>query len=709
MQLPFAIFLIGVCGVTSQILLTRELVTVFYGNELIYGLALMFWLILYAFGSMVLGRISDKFNRPGWFALTQFLVMFLLPFEIFFTRIMKPFFGISTGAIPDLNAIFLLTFLSLFPLAATLGFQFALGSRLLSERSEADKGKQVGLAYTFEALGWVAAGFILSLFFLQFLNAFEIVSAVIVLLAVSLFYSLKGIPRYAAVLLAVIVAFSSPFLESRSARAQFPEFELLAQSDSSFGRIQIIKDRGSISFYENGGLLFSSADRLGNEELIHLSFLMHWNPNNVLLIGGGLGGALGEADKYRSTTTDYLELDPKVIVLAKKYLNPAGLSDRIMVHAEDGVHYLNSENKLYDLIIINLPDPDTLLVNRYYTSEFFKTCLKRLNPDGILCLKLSTSDTYYGRELKLLNQSVLLTLNKVFPRVLVIPGNYNYFFASRATILSDRGALIGRWKQRKIDTVYFKEGVLSYLLDPARIDFTARSIKPVPDTRQNFDLYPISYFLSILYWDSRFGSHYYPLLGIEWGTALIIIVLLLVFLMFLSNLFPSIKPPLIIFLFSFFGMSCSILIINVFQALYGYAYQAIAVIITLYMLGLALGSLMINLNFSNITKPRTILRRLAIAQILFLAVFSLFIRQIYLPAAALVFALPLGMAFPLAVKIMGKENKYYGALGGLLYGMDLLGGGLASFLVTIFIFPLFGFASALELMFLICAAVFLII
>ena len=50
----------GFSGLAAEILLLRELLIVFSGNELCIGIILANWLILEAFGCIFLGRIAEK-------------------------------------------------------------------------------------------------------------------------------------------------------------------------------------------------------------------------------------------------------------------------------------------------------------------------------------------------------------------------------------------------------------------------------------------------------------------------------------------------------------------------------------------------------------------------------------------------------------------------------------------------------------------------
>jgi spermidine synthase len=60
----FPLSVIGFVAVMVQILLLRELVTVFNGNELTYGISLMIWLAAISLGSFLAGKTAKYFKDP---------------------------------------------------------------------------------------------------------------------------------------------------------------------------------------------------------------------------------------------------------------------------------------------------------------------------------------------------------------------------------------------------------------------------------------------------------------------------------------------------------------------------------------------------------------------------------------------------------------------------------------------------------------------
>ena len=95
-SLIFALLLAGFTDIVAQVVLIRELLVTFYGNELSIGIVLANWLILAAIGSSLLGRIADRVEkRVEIFASLQILISIFLPLSIYLTRIVKNLIGVA--------------------------------------------------------------------------------------------------------------------------------------------------------------------------------------------------------------------------------------------------------------------------------------------------------------------------------------------------------------------------------------------------------------------------------------------------------------------------------------------------------------------------------------------------------------------------------------------------------------------------------------
>lgn len=690
-NLYFALFLIGLSSIVIQTVFLRELITAFNGNELIYGLVLAVWLVTYSAGAGLLGRLADRLkDDQNAFVMAQSLILILFPLLIYFVRTARNLLGITQGILISLPNIILISLLTLLPITVLLAFQFALGSKLIESGS-----RGIGRAYMLEATGAVAGGALLSFILLLFLNSFQIAFLLAIALAISALTLAKNkLLKILPAITAILLIFVSPQIDRISSQQAWRGFELIKSEDTPYGKLTVIKDQSEYSFFHDGSFLFSTASKANTEELVHLSLLAHKNPKNILLIGGGFGGTLNEMLKHRIHKIDYVELDPKIIELGKALI-PGDLPAGVQTHITDGILFVSETKEKYDLLMVNLPAPQSALINRFYTREFFLRAKKILKDNGILVLMLPFSADYVGRESRALGASILKTASTEFKEINLIPGVVSsYLLAGKGKINLDPDILTRRWKERKIVTRYFNLPALNYDLLPERTEYMRETLRFDDKTKINSDLQPVSYYYALLLWSNYFApsakSLFYGLLDIKIEHVLAIILILAV----AANLIFRRSKAVIIALLGFAGMTAQIIVILAFQARYGYVYQMIGLLTAAFMGGLALGSCLINQQYEKIENPLRTARKIISALALFLLLL-LFIVQVksipwLLPLFSLLIGSTVGAVFPLVVKASKESGGRIGTLAGTLYGADLFGSSLAAILVSVFFIPIYG-------------------
>lgn len=143
----------------------------------------------------------------------------------------------------------------------------------------------------------------------------------------------------------------------------------------------------------DGVFMTSEADEFFyHETLIHPAATAHPSPHSALIIGGGDGGALEELLKHSTIQRAVLvELDQDVIDVARVHLQSIhrGAFDdpRVTLHIGDGAQYISSTEERFDLIFLDLTDPETI-AGPLYTRDFFDRCRQRLTPNGALVLHM---------------------------------------------------------------------------------------------------------------------------------------------------------------------------------------------------------------------------------------------------------------------------------------------------------------------------------
>ncbi|MBU1727007.1 MAG: spermine synthase, partial [Candidatus Omnitrophica bacterium] len=96
--LALTILVIGSSGIAAQIILLRELLVSFYGNELTVGVILANWILIEAIGVYWMGRILSRAKNPvNLFFILQFIFSLTLPASVYFARTFKTFSGIPFG------------------------------------------------------------------------------------------------------------------------------------------------------------------------------------------------------------------------------------------------------------------------------------------------------------------------------------------------------------------------------------------------------------------------------------------------------------------------------------------------------------------------------------------------------------------------------------------------------------------------------------
>jgi len=615
----------------AQIVLMRELMVVFYGNEISLGLMLANWLLWTAVGAASSAVWRPKAHKPRrHMAGLQILISVTFPCTIWLVRASKGAFQPIPGEILGPGPMFLTSLVTLSLFCLTSGWLFAAGSRLYADEAGTTTGAGTSSVYLLESVGSAAGGLVASVCLIRYLDAFSIASllASLNLLAATILLA-EVVWQRRAIAALLLGAFAllvfptlSPRLEILSLAKLWRGFHLVATRNSLYGKLAVVQTEASRSLYENGLVVFTVPDPSAAEEAVHYALLQHPSPKSVLLIGGGINGSLAQILQHPSLErVDYVELDPAIIDLARRYFdrdwNPIQADSRVRVHSMDGRLFAKTTHQRFDVVVLNLPDPQTAQLNRFYTAEFFREVAARLNPDGVFSFQLRGVENYISPELAGFLQCINKTLQVTFPEVNAIPGEVVHFFAAnRAGILTaDPQELVSRLRSRGIRTSYVREYYIPFRMSPDRMRDLDQQIRPRSDTPVNHDFAPIAYYFNVALWSSRFDQRYRRLfeaashVSFTWMATLAGLTLfgLATALMITGarGQGPGVggehtgpRPRSLaraaagfcIAAMGFTLIGLEILLLLAFQAVYGYVYHQLAVVIAAFMAGMALGS-----------------------------------------------------------------------------------------------------------------------
>jgi spermidine synthase len=196
--------------------------------------------------------------------------------------------------------------------------------------------------------------------------------------------------------------------------------------DSPYQRVEVYDTPQFGKLFRLDGRLMTSEKEefFYHECMTHPALLTHPNPQSVLVIGGGDGGSSEEIFKHPSVKRIVMaELDAAVIDVARGHLGEihrGALDDpRLEIRIGDGFEYVKNASEKFDLIVLDLTDPDTPAFH-LYSEEFFRLCRERLNLGGLLTLHLGTP-VYAPETVKKNAASLRRVFKQVHPLALFIP------------------------------------------------------------------------------------------------------------------------------------------------------------------------------------------------------------------------------------------------------------------------------------------------
>jgi spermidine synthase len=648
----------------------REFLTQFQGNEIVIALILFNWLILGGMGTLLARLVSRGYwqasvSRLVWLSLGLACIPALQIFTIRVLRDVIFIHGSSVGFYPTL--VYTLGMIT--PYSLLVGFVLPYSLFVLRTRNPGYPGAWV---YITDNLGDVAGGALFSfvlVFVVTPMQAILLANLPLLWASAQLFrsYHRPSVGLFLGVGLALIILIAGPFAETPSLATG--EGRLVHHEDTRYGRITVYEDQEQFTLFEDGIPVFSSQNLVMAEETVHYSLSQLEKPRHILLISTE-GGVMAELEKYNPAKVDYVELNPAVTEVVLRYGLIKKISALNIIH-QDGRAYLAKTANQYDAILVNLPEPDTFQINRFYTDQFFQLAKHHLLPEGILSFSMQGFDNYLAEPQRLKISSLYNTVSRYFKHVLLLPGQKIFFLCSDEPLEVDIPA---RLASKGIATNYVA-GFYYGNLTPERINRLNELVDPsVP---QNFDKTPHLMRLMFFQWFAKYSASPH-------GFVIVLAVLCLAYLLRIS------REEFVLFSTGCMTMGSEILVIFAFQIFFGYIYFQIGIIITVFLAGLLPGAI-----FGKKLADRGV-RLLAFSDgllIVLLGVFwvVLFSASGHLPVIFFLLfgfsvSLICGFQFPVALRVRGDNNP----AATRFFSADLIGAAAGTLFTSVFLIPYFG-------------------
>lgn len=668
----------GISSVAAQLLIVRECLSQFQGNEFVIALTLFNWLVFGGVGT-ILARWSARHFRPtgttrlGWISL----ILAAFPvFQIFAIRLLRDVIfvhGVSVG----FYQTFGFTFLSMAPYALLVGFALPYSLFVMKEAYEGFSGTRI---YILDNIGDVTGGALFAFVIVYLttpLQGILLASFALACCSVFLFprprrvhpgFTLGLIPALAILIAGVVL---------ERASLDPAEGELAYYSESRYGRITVHRDREQYTLFEDGVPVYSTQNLVMAEETVHYPLAQVAKPETVLIVSAQ-SGMTDELEKYRLKKLDYVELNPESAAVQFRFGMINHIKGMNVIH-RDGRAFLSDTDTLYDAIIVNLPEPNTFRTNRFFTTGFFALAKKRLIPGGVLSFSVQGFENYLSEPQRQKISSLFNTVKTLFDHILLLPGQRIFFLCGdRELTVHIPGALEKKGISTQYISSYFDGNLtnerikqLNGLIDPA--------------TPLNLDQSPRLMRIMFTQWFAKFST----------SPRVFIIAVTVLCLVYLARIA---REEFVLFSTGFTTMGSEILVIFAFQIFFGYIYLQIGLIVTVFLAGLMPGAWI----GSRLARPgRTVLvftdlmlMMMLVAYIVGAVRFGEHLPPIAFLAFGFTVSLLCGCQFPVALELRGDDH----AAAAGAFSADLMGAAFGTLITSVVLLPYAGLTGAAMLL-----------
>ena len=472
-------FSTGLASLLYEVVLISVVNTIVGATEISLSIVLASFLFGLAVGALIGGFVVKK--KLPLIRLLMGIELLIALFGFTFLSFISQF--VSSG-IPT-HIIFWIIIVSLLIPTLLMGMEIPIAVAILEN---IEKTKATGFVYFSDTLGGVIGALFTGIFFIPLLgfhgamyfgailNVFTFVLAarisekrilsffvaVIVIFGViiGILFSATGFLqllklRFVDSFYGIGSAYYSVYFTKPIFSIQSPYQHIIILETPFYGRQLMLDGQPQIS---------DKASIQYHEYLTMPAIATHPNPEKVLLIGGGDGGALYQLLKFNFSVIDHVDLDVKVIEVSKEYLEDihrGSLDDnRVNRHIQDGRQFLKQVNdEYYDIVIIDLPDPNKLSLAPLYSEEFYEEVRRVLKDKGIMVTQFTPP--YYFLEGF---DSAYKTIKLVFPETYpyVIPGSLQ---GSLGYIIAGKNIDPRIVRNRNVEGVWYETAQNMYLFN----------------------------------------------------------------------------------------------------------------------------------------------------------------------------------------------------------------------------------------------------
>jgi spermidine synthase len=692
------IFSYGLFSIAAQTLLFREFVTTFEGNDISVGIFFGSWFLWVGLGATLVRRAKTLAEKlVGRIELLFFAYVPAFVLQAILIIQARELVGIESYALWSVRGILLASIIVNAPMSIVTGMLFPTACRWVQK----DKALAVSRVYIIEAAGSFVGGLGVTILLGSGVTSARIFFILAFIVSLSLFLvQLTRAKRWVWVLapLCFLICLTAGVDEPVMRRVRTTKWTHLLRAGAPDGSFQTAQAEYLYGTYRDQWIAIregSVAEALPDESaagrIAAIGLCQKPDAGKVLVIGSGLG--LCRQLLYQSIPAELRITDRRLHSLAG-----------------DVRSLLAEKQESFDIVILNLPDATSSVLNRYYTLEFYRQVKESLSADGVLAVRIAGGENIMGTELVNLGASTKLTLEKVFSELVLTPGENTWFIASNSeNITGEPGTLRDRFAAIEDGSrIFTPEALLSvYLPDRAAVALKNYSEADLPaEFLINRDSRPLTHLYSLLLAAKQSGAPAARLvkhLALAGPLPFFIPILILVVLRGIYVWRPgqqgrssSFDSSFLVFSAGAVGIGAVIVLMYLYQTRFGSLYLHIGVVSSLFMAGLAAGAASVRYLLAEKRETRTqiLLFLVIFVHLLILCMIAFWPSEQW---SHLTFAIAFslcglctGCYFPIAARQLADSGFETGQAGSKLETADHIGAAAGGVVTSLALVPVLG-------------------
>jgi predicted membrane-bound spermidine synthase len=711
----FLIFCYGLFTIAAQTLLFREFITTFQGSDISVGLFFASWFFWIGLGAAFASRsckITDSLQKNIDLLFFAYIPAFVL--ELFLIVQARHIASVSSYTLLSIRQMIFLSLLVNSPISIITGLFFPLACRWIQSSSRFP----VSNVYIIEAAGAFLGGIAATVLLAVGVSSITIFFLLAFLILFALFLvnrNSKPKPIFAlALALCILFCLTAGVDRSLNRHLQTVKWSKLLPPESMAGSFQTPQAEYLYGTYRNQWVVLSQAstveaipDRETTGRIAAIALSQKPDAKKILVIGSGYGLCCEFLKLPQIENITWTHCDNQYIQQFEKFLPPKFKTRdaRLLCPPGDIRTQLSQQKNNYDIVIINLPQVTSSVLNRYFTVEFYQQLKNSIAADGIVAVRVTAGENIMGTELIDLGASIKSTLAKVFSHFVLTTGDDSWFIASDSYNLTGvPGTLRDRFATIKnASAVFAPPALLSvYLPDRAAAAIENYNDADLPQRLLiNTDSRPLTNLYSLLLASKQSGAPVTKIVKLLASTGagiflIPIFVFVILRLLYIirsrnQNSISSLDSSFLVFTAGWLGIAATIVLMYLYQTRFGSLYLHIGVISSLFMIGIAAGAALIRYSPGSLNLKLFIVIPLHAALLVAIVLLPLELWT-HWTFAAIFFLCGMcsGAYFPIAAKKLADCAFETGLVGAKLELADHIGASAGSLVTGLALVPILG-------------------